>query len=108
MSSVPAGAVIFLPSTVMVTSAIFAFLGHYRNFFVLIRTGLAIQVILELTAPLVHDRDSRDCGSVAQRTEASAQDVQRKPFDIVDVLFDSSAGVETGKRLLQPVRAFAA
>src|SRR5438128_1446047 len=134
MRSVPAGAVIFLPSTVMVTSCgesainlliqkvkskiktlFFRPLGttlckcRFRDAaLVFIRTRLAVQVIFKLLPPFLHDGHRRNRRSVAQRTEGASQHVLRQIINVVNVSLLARAGVETRERLLQPVCAFAA
>src|SRR6185312_13890475 len=121
MSSVPAGAVSFFPSTVKVTSAIIPFvlrvyckrwvrLHHrqLRHAFLCERARLAVQVIFKLVAKLLYERDSRHGRRVAQRAEGAAQHVFRQVLDVVDVFFSAEAGVKARERLLQPVRTFAA
>src|SRR5690349_7079711 len=107
ISSVPAGAVTFLPSTVMFTSAIFVapascrhfhlnsaakmaalLLRHYRYFMACAMlfklTGLAIQVIFKFFSKLFHECHDRHGRRIAKRTESSAQHVLRKVIHIVD------------------------
>src|SRR6185437_2815364 len=119
MSSVPAGAVSFFPSTVKVTSAIIPFalrawtwfrLHHcqLRHAFLCERARFAVQMILELSAKFLDERDGRHGRGIAQRAEGTAQHVFSQVLDVVDVLFIAEAGMETRERFLQPVRAFAA
>src|ERR1700675_4422067 len=138
ISSVPAGAVTFLPSTVSVTSAIFvapasrrqsvvrvarallpatAFLGgdkalsgHHRFHRALffIRARPAFQMILKLFAELFHERDRRHRRRIAQRTKRPAQHVLREILHVIDILFHAAAAMESSQRLLQPIRALAA
>src|SRR5438128_8978780 len=104
MRRVPAGALICLPSTVMVTSCgesvinlliqkvksniktlFFRSLGttlckcRFRDAaLVFIRTRLAIQMIFKFLAPLLHNRHRRDGCRVAERTECASQHVLRQ------------------------------
>src|SRR6201987_5691426 len=117
ISSVPAGAVIFLPSTVRETSAMNSFwiplvrhhrkLFHARAFF-LEWARPAIQVIFEFLTELLDERDGRHRRRVAKRAECPAQHVLGKVLNVVDVLLEAAPSMEAGKRLLQPVRSLAA
>src|SRR5215472_5576441 len=114
ISSVPAGAEIDLPSTVMVTlftSDIRISSRQNRQFLHaalwLKRTGPSFQVGFELVAPLVHNRYGWDCSRVTQRAKCSSQHVLRQVLDVVYVFFQTAAVVESRKRLLEPVCTFA-
>src|SRR5260221_12277214 len=132
--SVPAGALICLPSTVMVTSCgvsainlliqktksniktlFFRPLGttlcerwFWNAALGLVRTGLAVQVIFKFLTPLLYDGHGRDSSRVAQRTEGASQHVLRKIINVVNVAFLAAAGVKARKSLLQPVCTFTA
>src|SRR5215475_9475022 len=112
MSSVPAGATIFFPSTVNDTSAIFSVCQHrkllHAGSFFLEGAGSAFQVILELFAELFYESNGRHGGGIAQGTKRAAEHVFRQILDVVDVFFQAASGMETRQCLLEPVRAFAA
>src|ERR1700734_660185 len=109
MSSVPAGAVSFFPSTVNVTSAIRLQRPlHYGDFSVFReRTGLAVQVLFKLFAKLLHKAKGWHGRGVAERAESSAHHVVSQILDVVYVLGSAEACVESCQRLLQPVRSLA-
>src|SRR5271154_5899640 len=112
MSSVPAGAVSFLPSTVRFTSAIGNLVRHhrqaFRRAFFLIPARPAFQMILKLFSKLFHKSNCRHRRRIAQRAERPAQHVLRQVLHVVDVFFHPAAGVKTYERLFKPVSAFAA
>src|ERR1700690_712896 len=104
ISSVPAGAVTFLPSTVSVTSAMgklvrenWLFFRHARLF---VWARPAFQMVFKLFAELLHKRNSRHRGRIAQRTERPPQHVLRKILHVVDVLHHAAAGVKSNQRFL--------
>src|SRR5215470_17126807 len=114
MRSVPAGAVIDLPSTVMVTFFTSDIrissrqdweLGYTSRRFK--RTRPTLEVRLKFVAPLVHNRYGWDRSRVAQRTKCSSQHVLRQVLDVVDVLLQPTAVMKSRKRLLEPVCTFA-
>src|SRR5262245_30844392 len=76
--------------------------------FALKRTRLSFQVLLEFMPPLLHNRHGWNRGSVAQRTEGTAQHVFRQVINVIDVFANAAAGVEADQRFLQPIGAFAA
>src|SRR5579864_2142714 len=113
ISSVPAGAVTFLPSTVMFTSAIKIFVRHWQNvislalakpankylsfdqfhhFSTFKGTRLTIQVIFKFLSEFLHDGNCRHGGGVAEWTEGASQHVFRKIADIVDILLNPAPG----------------
>src|SRR5437868_2151436 len=117
ISSVPAGAVTFLLSTVRFTrlgaSAIpdQRLLCQYRQFlhrFAIKRTWTSFKVIFKFFSELLHNRDGWHCCRIAKRAECPAQHVLRKVLDVVDVLAHATTTMKPRKRLLQPVRPFAA
>src|ERR1700690_1250676 len=125
ISRVPAGAATFLPSTVMLMSAILecgagalprAALStnlELRQNWLRYAVGLkwtrfSIQMIFEFFPEFLHDGNGRQRRRIAQRAKRAAQHVLRQILNVVDIFFHSGAGVEAGERLFQPVRAFAA
>src|SRR3984957_10118601 len=138
ISSVPEGAVTFLPSTVSVTSAIFvapaprrqsvvrvpralwpataclggdqALSGHhrFRRARFFIRARPAFQMILKFLAELFHERYRRHRRRITQRTKRPAQHVLREILHVIDIFFHAAAAMESSQCLLQPIRAFAA
>src|SRR6266478_2513034 len=128
MSSVPAGAVIFFPSTVSVTSAISVArasrpsqrtnkfnpagirahsgpappLRHHCQLFdrtlFFIRARAAFQVIFELLTKFLDETHSRHGGSIAERAERPAQHVFRQVIHVVDIFLQPAAGMETLQR----------
>src|SRR5262245_27717716 len=89
MSSVPAGAVTFLPSTVRFTSGIGNLVCEHwklldRSFF-FVGAGSPFQMVLELFSKLLHERDRGHGRSIAEWTESSAQHVLGKVLHIVDI-----------------------
>src|SRR5579859_442775 len=72
------------------------------------RAEPAFQVCFKFAAPLVDDGHGRDGRGVAQWAKGAPQHVLGQVFDVVDVLAQPPAVVEAGKRLLEPVSAFAA
>src|SRR5580700_11183593 len=115
ISSVPEGAVTFLPSTVSVTSAIFAAPASCRQSVVYVARALspatafpagnkvlsrhhrlhralffirarpAFQMILKLFAELFHERDRRHRRRIAQRTERSTQHILGERLHVIDI-----------------------
>src|ERR1700737_4956065 len=59
----------------------------------------ALQMIFELPPELLDESHGRHGGGVAQRAERPAQHVFRKVVHVVDVFFQTSAGMEAGERL---------
>src|ERR1700689_4899593 len=111
MSSVPAGAVSFFPSTVKFTSGICSrsiavlqksfcclYDGELRHAFFCEWAGVAVQVIFKLLAKLLDESDGRHRGCIAERAECAAEHVFREVLDVIDVGFGAEAGVETGER----------
>src|ERR1035441_5377687 len=72
------------------------------------RAGLAVQMVLELLAELLHKGQRGHGRRIAQRAKRPAQHVLGKILNVVYVLRRSKAEVEASDRLLQPVGAFAA
>src|SRR6266481_4076534 len=131
ISKVPAGAVTFLPSTVMFTSAIKSslvvrrwpkivsvggvnqrpttgFLRQHRLRRFLKRARLAVQMILKLLPKLLDERHGRHGRGITQRAERPAQHVFRQVVHVVDIFFHAAARVKANQCLFQPVRTFAA
>src|SRR3954452_15667932 len=114
MSSVPDGAVNFLPSTIKFTSAIWlkSLVGTHWNFFnrafLLVRAWAAFQVVLKFFSEFFYEGDRRHRRGVAQRAEGAAQHVFCEILHVVDIFHHSTAGMKTDERLLQPVRSLAA
>src|SRR5580658_7466946 len=110
ISSIPKGAVSFFPSTVKVTSAIrlqrplnYGQLNMFGE-----RAGFSVQVVFKFLAKLFHKADGGHGRRIAQRAESAAHHVFRQVLNVVDVLGRAEAGMESGNRFLQPVRALAA
>src|SRR5437867_9640303 len=86
--------------------------SHYRQFGDLCRrikrTRTAFQMGLEFAPPFIDDGHRRDGRGVTQRAEGPAKHVLRQVLDVVDVLAQPAAVMETRERLLEPIRAFAA
>src|ERR1700744_3604213 len=70
-------------------------------------SALALEILLELRAELLHKADCGHRGRAAQRAKGAAPHVFGRVLNVVDVLLVATAGVETCQRLLQPVCAFA-
>src|SRR6266571_5377939 len=87
ISSVPARAVSFLPSTVRFTSAM----------------GINVRM-----PELLPERDRRHRSRIAQRTKRPPQHVLRQVLHVVDIFLHAAARMETNQSLLQPIRPFAA
>ena len=104
MSSVPAGAVSFFPSTVKVTSGIFLravsqqLLNHGHFNMLGERAGLAVQVVFKFLAELLHEAHRGHGRCIAERAEGAAHHVFGEVADVVDVFGDAETGVETGER----------
>src|ERR1700720_3543046 len=118
ISSVPAGAVTFLPSTVMFTSGIVCQFGkmfwssqhrqliHYEVF--LKGTRPAFQMVLEFLSKLFNNGNRRHGCGIAQRTEGASQHVFRQVLNVVDVLLHAAPSMKAGQRFFQPIRTLAA
>jgi hypothetical protein len=72
------------------------------------RAGLAVQVVFELFAELLHKAKRGHGCCVAQWAEGAAHHVFREVLNVVDIFGNAEAGVETGERFFEPVRTFAA
>src|SRR5882724_95951 len=72
------------------------------------RARTPFKVHFKLIAPLVHDRYGGYRGGITQWAEAPAQYALCQVLDVVDVLAQTAAVVEAGKRFLKPVCAFTA
>src|SRR5450631_4253911 len=109
MSSVPAGAVSFLPSTVKVTSAIRLQrpLHHGQFYMFSERARFAVQVIFKLFAEFLHKAQRGHCGRIAQWSEGAAHHVLGQVLNVIDVFRRSKSCMEARERLLEPVSAFA-
>src|SRR5581483_4743421 len=116
ISKVPAGAVIFLPSTVRFTSFAASaiklvirlrhcWLGHHR---LLKWTRPSVQMIFKLLTELLDESHGRHRCGITQRAKCSAQHVFRQVIHVIDVFLYSATIVETDQRLLQPVGTFPA
>src|ERR1035438_4702257 len=81
--------------------------GH-RAFTVLVRARSAVQMVLEFLPELLHDRDGRHGGGIAQGAERPAQHIPRDIADQVDIGARARPIVEASQNLLQPGGAFAA
>src|ERR1700677_2064426 len=81
-------------------------MGQGRFPLLCIGTRPTFQVIFKLLAKFVDERNGGHGRRVTQRAEGTAQHVLRQIANVVDVFGDSTAGMETGQRLLQPVRSF--
>src|ERR1700734_2435200 len=120
MSSVPAGAVSFFPSTVKVTSGILLFVfrlrqkprivlsrdlnyRELRHAFSCKRARPAVQVIFEFLAKFLNECDGRHRGRIAKRAEGVAKHVFGQVLDVVDVAGRAKSGMEPSERLLKPV-----
>src|ERR1700691_1829441 len=112
ISSVPAGAVTFLPSTVSVTSAMGDLVRKNGELFdcafFFVRAWLPIQMIFEFLAELLHERDSRHRRRIAQRTEGPPQHVLRQILHVVDIFHHAAAAMKASQRLFQPIRTLTA
>src|SRR5437763_16163940 len=109
MSSVPAGAVSCLPSTVNLTSAMLVSCSDQRLHGNDGCPGLVPgDVVFKFFAELLHEAECRHCGSIAQRAERSAHHVFRQVLDVIDIFLRTAAVVHAGQGLLDPVRALAA
>src|SRR5690349_5798091 len=113
ISSVPAGTVTFLPSTVRFTSAMNSLscaLGAHQldQRLRLRRRWICPDVLLELVAEFFEEADHRHGRGVAERAEGAPQHVFGEVAHIVDVLRGAVALVEARHGLLQPVGALTA
>src|ERR1039458_4163646 len=111
INSEPAGAVIFFPSTVRLTSAMISVapaLHEHGSSRFFKRARLAVQMVFKFFSELLHKRHGGHCGRVSEWTECFPQHVFREVIDVVDIFFQPRAGMEARQRLLQPVGAFAA
>src|SRR5204862_4876060 len=71
-------------------------------------TRTAFQVGFEFAAPFVHNGHCGNGGGIAERAERASQHVLCQVLDVIYIFFQTAAGMEAGKRLFQPVCAFAA
>src|SRR6516165_9262053 len=89
ISSVPAGAVTFLPSTVRFTSGIGSLVCKYRKLFdrcfLLERARPAFEVIFKFLSELFHEGNRGHCSRIPKRAERSPKHVFRQVLHIVDI-----------------------
>src|SRR5438477_3285854 len=112
-SSVPAGAVTFLRSTVMFTSGIVCQFGklfwssqhrqliHYEVF--LQGTRPAFQLVLEFLSKLFNNGNRRHGCGIAQRTEGAPRHVFRQVLNVVDVLLHAAPSMRAHPRFSRPL-----
>src|SRR5215831_4855846 len=65
-------------------------------------------MIFKLFSELLHERNHRHGGGIAERTERASQHVLRKVLHVVDVFLHAPSVVEADQGFLKPVGSFAA
>src|SRR5438552_4085740 len=72
------------------------------------RARLAFQMIFKFFSELLHNRNRRQRGCIAQRTEGASQHVFGQVLNVINVLSNAAACMKTSQCLFQPVSALAA
>src|SRR5579885_784648 len=109
MTSVPGGACTGFPSIVRFTkSAMERLSRHHELAGLLVRAGLAVQMVLELVVKLLHNRHRGHGRGVAQRAEGPAEHVLGQVADQRDIAPLAHAVVEALEQFADPGSALAA
>src|SRR5438105_12382198 len=98
-------------SAMKLTTGTFALGQHWELLdlaFFLKCAGLTFEVVFEFLPEFLHYGNRRHRGCIAQGTKSSAQHVLGQVQNVVDILFQTAAGMKTYQRFLEPVGAFAA
>src|SRR5205085_11149526 len=105
INSMPAGASTGISSIVSLTGSA---MNLYNRQLVIVRTGLAFEMRVEIVAEFFNEGDGRQRGGVTERTERAAEHILSELTDQHDVAALPHAFMEPHEEFAQPRGAFAA